>query len=183
MIHQKRVCLLLQNVLKQSKMHESSLLPSLTFIIIIMTNSKKQKLITVFFRTRAQYYRYSRLLFPSAAEVRFVEIMGGRFYQLSWLKHYQTKRPLTIIVSLGKALEQEKFGREVRAGRYYIDFANDINMAVEVDGHAYHRDVVREFDRESYLYQRGWRIIHIPAIKLWNDPSSVQQKVLAFLYK
>ena len=147
-----------------------------------MRNTRKQRLITRYYRTRASYYRWSRLLFPSAAEVRLVEIMGGRMLKIKFIKHYETKRPLTIILSLGKALESERFGREVRAGRYYIDFGNDLAMGLEVDGAAYHRDVVAQFERDSYLYQRGWRIIHIPAIKLWNDPLAVQQQILSFVY-
>lgn len=132
---------------------------------------------------RARWWRWNRLLFPSAAEVRFVEIMGGKFFTVSWLRHWQTKRPLTIIYSLGKVLESERFGREVFCGgRFWVDFANDIYMGIDVDGAAYHTDVVRQFERDSHLYQRGYRIIHIPAVKLWNDPGFVQRQVLAFVY-
>ena len=136
-----------------------------------------------YFRVRATYFRYTRLYFPSAAEVRLVEIMGGKFLTFKRIRHWQTKRPLTIIYSLGKVLGNEKFGREVRAGRYWVDFMNDLFMGIEVDGAAYHTDVVAQFERDSYLYQRGYRIIHIPAIKLWNDPAHVQQTILKFVYK
>lgn len=142
-----------------------------------------QKLVTKFYRYRASYYRWNRLLFPSAAEVKLVEIMGGKAFTIGWFKHPATKRPFTFIYSLGKALSDERFGREVRAGRYYIDFGNDVGAGIEVDGKAYHTDIVREFDREVYLNQRNWRIMHIDAIKLWNDPNFVQQTILKFIYR
>lgn len=147
-----------------------------------MKQTKTQKLITAFYRARAKYYRWNRLFFPSAAEVRLIEIMGGKMLSIKWIKHHQTKHPLTFVFSLGNTLQHEKFNREVRAGRYYIDFGNDLAMGLEVDGAAYHRDVVKQFDRDSYLYQRGWRIIHIPAVRLWNDPTGVQQQILSFIY-
>jgi very-short-patch-repair endonuclease len=42
-------------------------------------------------------------------------------------------------------------------------------------------DVVAQFDRDIYLYERGWKVLHIPAIWLWNNPNKVQQQVLGFL--
>ena len=138
---------------------------------------------TKYYRLRASYYRQTRLYFPSAAEVKLVEIMGGKIFTIGWFKHPKTKQSFTIVYSLGKALTSEKFNREVRAGRYYIDFGNDVGAGIEVDGRKWHRDVVKEFDREVYLNQRNWRIIHIDAIKLWNDPNNVQQTILKFIYR
>lgn len=90
---------------------------------------------------------------------------------------------LSIVWSLGKAMRSEGMKREVRAGRYYIDFgAADIGRGIEIDGAAYHQDVVQAFDRDSYLYQRGWKIMHIAAVKLWSDPERVQRDVLKFLF-
>ena len=148
---------------------------------LIMSN--KQKLVAFFYRARSSYYRWSRILFPSAAEIRFIEIMGGRFYCIHWIKHPKTKRPLTFVTSLGRYLQDERYGREVRVGKYFIDFGNDVSMGLEVDGAQYHRDIVREFDRDVYLQMRGWRVVHIPAIKLWNDPADVQRTVLKFIYR
>lgn len=144
--------------------------------------TRTQKLVRLFYRTRSSYYRWSRLLFPSAAEVRFIEIMGGRFYTINWLRHYKTKRPFVIMLSLGRVLNDEKFRREVRTGRYWADFANDVGWTIEVDSVAWHKDIVAEFDRESYLYQRGYRTLHIEAGSLWRDPSKVQRRVLHFIY-
>lgn len=145
--------------------------------------TKTEKLVRAFYKYRAKWYRANRLLFPSPAEVRLIEIMGGKYFTIKALRHRKTKFPLTIVVSLGKILESERFAREVRVGRYFVDFGNDLAMALEVDGKAYHRDIVREFERDSYLYQRGWRVVHIPAIKLWNDPLAVQHEILRFVYR
>lgn len=122
------------------------------------------------------------MLFPSPAELKLIEIMGGKFLKINKLKHPKTHFPFAIVLSMGKVLETEKFKREVRIGKYFVDFGNDIAWAIEVDGKNFHRDVVAEFDRDSYIYQRGWRIWHIDAVRLWNSPDLVQREVLKFLY-
>lgn len=149
-----------------------------------------------YYKARAKWFRWNRLLFPSAAEVRFIEIMGGKILSFHGIKHPETKQPLRIVFSLGKALKNEKFEREVRAGRYWLDFGNDILWCIEIDGKKYHRDVVKEQDRDDYLmgfchkrckdpcYKHsnlGYRVKHIPAIRLWLEPAVVQSEVLRFL--
>lgn len=138
-------------------------------------------LVRKYYHARARWYWLQRMLFPSAAELRFIEIMGGRAYTVNAIKHWRTKRPLAIILSLGIILERDYFKREVRVGKYWVDFGNFIRWAIEIDGAAYHRDVVREFERDSYIYQRGWRTMHINAVRLWSDPAKVQADVLRFL--
>jgi very-short-patch-repair endonuclease len=108
--------------------------------------------------------------------------MGGKVWQSKHIK-WPGGFPLALVLSRGKILKEEKFKREVRAGRYWIDLANEIYVGLEVDGEKWHRDVVAQFDRDSYLYMRGWRIHHISAIRLWLEPNKVQQEVLSFLYK
>lgn len=144
---------------------------------------KTNKLISKYYRTRSYYYRINRILFPSPAELKFVDIMGGKSFAIDFIKHPKTKFPLAFVWSLGKHLNDENFKREVRVGKYYIDFGNDIGIGLEIDGHHWHRDVVAEFDRDSYLYQRNWRVIHIPAVRLYNEPGKVQSEVLSFLFK
>jgi hypothetical protein len=135
-----------------------------------------------FYNLRALWRRHIRLIFSSPAEVRFIELMGGKVYGVKKIKHWRTGFPLTIYWRYGKILRSEKFRREVRAGRYWIDLGNDIHWGFEIDGAHWHRDIVAEFDRDSYLYQRGWRIMHIDATRLWRDPSRVQRETLRFLY-
>lgn len=139
-------------------------------------------LISKYYRYRSRYWRWQRIFFPSPAELRLIEIMGGRYFRIKWLRLYKTGFSFAIVYSLGKYLGDEKFMREVRCGRYFIDFGNDIRMGIEVDGKKWHRDVVAEFERDSYFYQNGWRVKRIQAVRLWNEPSRVQAELLNFLY-
>ena len=149
-----------------------------------------------YYKARATWFRWNRLLFPSAAEVRFIEIMGGKIMTLAFIKHPQTRQPLRFVFSLGRALNVERFEREVYAGRYWLDFGNDILWAIEIDGKAYHRDVVKEQDKDDYLSEpchsrckepcykhsnMGWRVKHVQALRLWSEPAVVQHEVLEFL--
>src|SRR5579884_2187911 len=112
-------------------------------------------------KIRSWSRRQRRLWFPSPAELKFIDIMGGTYTTIGWIKRPATKFPFAIVWDLGPYLKPENFEREKHAGRYFIDFGNDILWGFEIDGQAYHRDVVAEFERDSYLYQRGWRIMHI----------------------
>lgn len=149
-----------------------------------------------YYRTRAVWFRWNRLLFPSKAEVRFIEIMGGRILTIGFIRHWETGQPLRFVFSLGRALSLEKFGREVYAGKYWLDFGNDIFWCIEVDGAKYHRDIVKEQQKHDYLVEFchkkckdpcfkhsniGWRVKHIQAVRLWLEPAVVQHEVLAFL--
>lgn len=142
-----------------------------------------KKLGFAFRRWRGRIRRVRRLVFMSPAEARFVEIMGGRCLTIGWLRSRGTGFPVTLVVSLGSILRAEHYHREVRVGKYFIDFGNDVGRGLEIDGREYHTDVVAAFDRDSYLYQHNWIVKHIPAHKLWNDADSVQREVLEFLYQ
>jgi very-short-patch-repair endonuclease len=138
------------------------------------------------YKTRAAYRKQMRMLFPSPAEVRFVELMGGRTFTFRHIKSTKNSFPLTFILSLGKILDRENVQREVRAGAMYIDFGVDSNYykkGIECDGAKFHRDIVKEQRRDEYLYGRGWDILHIEASTIYRDPTKVQRKVLEFLSK
>lgn len=145
-----------------------------------------------YYRARSNYRRVKRLLFPSPAELRFIELMGGRVYRLSWLRDPATRFPAAIVWSRGKILRHAKMKREVRYGRYYVDFANDIHWVIEIDGSPYHQDVVEEFDREVYVRDfirkvtRGsqdLRLLRIRAPRIWNDRNGLQNEIISFLNK
>lgn len=141
----------------------------------------KQIIAMPYYRWRGRLGRWHRLLFISPAEARLINLMGGRVYMSRRIVN-KNGFGLTFVLSLGKTLRHEKIKREVRVGKCYVDFgAMDIGRGLEVDGKDYHRDVVAEFDRDSYLYQRNWRIMHIEASQLWRDPDKVQRDVLKFL--
>jgi very-short-patch-repair endonuclease len=133
-----------------------------------------------YYRVRSQAWRLKRIFFPSPAELKLITLMGGKVWQSKHIK-WPNGFALAIVFSKGKFLREEKMRREVRVGKYFLDFGNDLYYGLEVDGRAYHQDVVAAFDRDSYLYMRGWKVLHIPAIWLWNNPNKVQQQVLGFL--
>ena len=142
-----------------------------------------KNLIKKYYRLRSKYWRMKRILFPSPAELRFIEIMGGKVVRFKKIKSRKSGFCLAIIYSLGAPLNDERFKREKRVGRYFVDFGNDICIGIEIDGKQWHRDVVKEFERDSYFYQLGWRIKRIDAIRVFNSPDKVQREVLQFLYK
>jgi very-short-patch-repair endonuclease len=118
----------------------------------------------------------------SPAEARFVRIMGGRVLTVSWLASPINNRfPVSIVLSLGRDLKREKMRREVRVGAMYIDFGNDIRRGIEIDGRRYHRDVLKEHERNKYVAQYGWRLLHIDASEMYRSPEYVRRKVIAFL--
>lgn len=133
---------------------------------------------------RKAIWRTGRMLFPSPAEVHFVRLFGGKALTLDFLKSTKTGFPLTFIYSRGRFLKYNFMQREVRVGAMYVDFAfvdSVSKKAVEIDGSDYHRDVLKEQDRDEYLALRGWRVLHIPAMDLYRQPGRVQQKVFEFL--
>ncbi len=153
---------------------------------IINTMKRRRSAIDKFKRFRSNTRRTLRLLFPSPAELQFIRIMGGRFITIKFIKRYQTKFPLAIVYKQPRMFKAELVKREVRCGRYFIDFAVSTpysKKGIEIDGSAYHMDVVAEFDRDSYMYQRGWKLMRIRAPRVWNDSKRVQNEVMKFLIK
>lgn len=137
-----------------------------------------------FYKWRAAYRKRRRLLFPSPAEVELIRIMGGRYITLSWITDPRTDFPLTIVLTLGTILKREMIRREVRVGAMYIDFGVETRWyrkGIEVDGRLFHMDIVKEQERDEYVRQYGWNLLHINAGEIYREPDRVQQKILKFL--
>lgn len=138
-------------------------------------------------RWQSIYRREKRLLFPSPAEMKLIELMGGKVLRIKFLKDINTGFPMAFVIRNSKLFRLEKIKREVGYGPYWVDFANDINRIIEVDGSHWHMDVVSDMEREIYikgLCERSKfdaRILRIRADELWRDPNRVQMKVLQFL--
>lgn len=147
------------------------------------TFKSHRSLVDHYLRARSKWYRLQRLLFPSPAEIRFVELMGGRYVTFKKIRGGPNHFPLVLILSLGRELRAEHYRREVRVGKYFVDFGNDVGAAIEIDGRQYHMDVVADIEREMYLYARSWRLLRVQAPRLWNDPKRVQRDVLKFITK
>lgn len=116
-----------------------------------------------------------------------MRLMGAKLFTLGWLKSTPQGFPLTLVLSRGKILRRAKIKREVRIGRCWTDFANDLYWCIEIDGSPWHQDVVADFDREVYMKEyllrqhKDMRILRIPAPRLWHDSAGVQRDVLKFL--
>lgn len=133
---------------------------------------------------KKDWWRKNRILFPSPAEVQFARVMGGKAITIDHIKHPQTGFPLTIITSMGKTLRREFVQREVRVGAMYVDFGFETRYskkAIEIDGDAFHRDIVREQERDEYCRERGWKLLHIQAADIYREPDLVQRRVMKFL--
>jgi very-short-patch-repair endonuclease len=137
-------------------------------------------------RVRARYRRAKRILFPSPAEVLLIRLLGGKAIVIDHIRGNRTKKnpagfPLTFITTMGNLLGSENVRREVRCGKYWIDFGNDIRRGIEVDGEDYHQDVVYEQERSDFLRKQGWLIFRIPGHRLYREPDRVAQDVIVFL--
>lgn len=138
-------------------------------------------ILSKYYRLRGLYNKRRRLLFPSPAEVELIRVMGGKVITIDLFKDIMTGFPLTIVVSLGSVFKAEHIEREVRVGRMYVDFGNDIRRGVEVDGKRWHQDVTKELERDEYCAAYGWSLLHIQAIDVYKNPDFVREKVTRFL--
>ena len=127
------------------------------------------------YKIRSSYWRYNRILFASPAEVYFIELMGGKCKVINNVRHRKTGFPMVIILSLGKYLKSENYKREVRVGSKYVDFGNDLQRGIEINGRQWHSDVVAEQKHRDYLEDRGWIILHIDVTDMYRQPSKTQR--------
>lgn len=118
-----------------------------------------------------------------------MKLLGAKTFTFGSPKSTRKRFPLTLVLSRGHILQDAKMHREVRFGKYYVDFANDLNWIIEIDGTHWHMDVVADMDREIYINELvrkspyGWRLLRIKAPRIWNDPAGVRAQVLEFITK
>lgn len=146
----------------------------------------RRNIVDIFLRNRSALRRNKRLLFPSPAELRFIELFGGKVWRSQHIFSRSTKFPMAVIYKKPNFFKSENLKREVRIGKYYVDFGVRTpyyKRAIEIDGQPYHMDVVAEQDRDIYTYARGWKTLRIRAYRLYNDSSKVQDEVIRFLTK
>lgn len=145
-------------------------------------NTIKSTVKNRYYRLRSQSHRIRRLLFPSPAEVKFLQVMGGYVLVFPFLRSIRNSFPLTIVLSMG-CLKRELVYREVRCGRYWVDFCAVTpfyRRVIEIDGQRFH-DILKDQERDDYLHERGYAIMRIPARRLWREPKRVRSDVLKFL--
>jgi very-short-patch-repair endonuclease len=134
------------------------------------------KLLALYDRFRDSLYaRYERL-FPSAVQVRLIEILGGTTFTIG--RYRRNGRPMTITLSRGKLLRSRKFRRIVLDGMGVL--ASDIQWAIAIQGAEYERDVVSAYERDERLEAAGWRLAYVQGRDIWHNPARVRESLLPF---
>ncbi len=142
---------------------------------INMRQRTRRKLIG---KLKEQLNNKTKQLYATPAEVRLIQIMGGRTLTIHALRSAKSGLPVTLVLSRGKYLRREHFRR---TGDRLILFSNDIKWALALQGREYERDVVAAYERDQKMQANGWRVKYIRADWLWNKPELVRQDVLQFL--
>lgn len=106
--------------------------------------------------------------------------MKGSAIQIDLIKDRRTGFPLTFVTDMGW-FKKHHMKREVRVGRYWTDFANDIGRCIEVDGRQWHMDVVKEQQRDDYIKGFGYLLLHLKAGDIYDNPDVVRRRVITFL--
>jgi hypothetical protein len=146
-----------------------------------LSMGRLKKIVYKYYILRSQVWRRQRLLFMSPAEIKFIHIMGGRVVTFDHIKAPRTGFPLAVVITMGRTLRRERIEREVRVGKCFIDFGNDIKRGIEIDGRNFHMDIVKEQERDDYCAGYGWSLLHIQAGDLYRNPNQVQRDVLKYL--
>ena len=134
-------------------------------------------------RLRSKHRRNMRALFPSPAEIAFIRLMGGRVITCKLICSRRTGYPIAWVWSMGALLNAEQVRREIRVGKHWVDFGNDIGRGIEIDGAAYHRDVLAAQERDQYFAGFGWMVLHVAARDIIQRPAAVRAAVQHFLTK
>jgi len=121
--------------------------------------------------------RYA-LLFPDPVETRLLQVLGGSTLTIGAVR--RSNKPMTITLSRGRLLRSERFRRSALNGCGVL--ANDIQMAIQIEGKDYERKVVEMYERDEKLREQGWYVRYIPERWLYNNPERVKQVVGQFLY-
>ena len=110
--------------------------------------------------------------------------MGGKCVIVDHVKDPKTGFPLTFVTNMGTLFRREFIEREVRVGAMYLDFAVATpyyKKGIEVDGKKWHQDITLEQERDDYIGQYGFNLLHIQTASIYREPARVQQRILKFL--
>lgn len=158
----------------------SSTIFSTSYNVLMRSLKKLQAKIA---RARDAWSKRRQLMFPSPAEVEFIRIFGGRYITFSRVKDPDTGYPLTIVTNLGVVLKRELIRREIRVGRYFIDFGQITpwdRRGIKIEDRL---DVVKYQELDDYVRGLDWSLFHLEAAAVFREPMRVQQRVLEWLAK
>lgn len=142
----------------------------------------KVKMIATMKRRLNRHRRNVRYWFPSPAEMKLVELMGGKVLRFERIRYGKNKFPLSIVIWRGWLFWRERVKREVYVRGYYADFMNDIGRIIEVDGDEWH-DAIYDSERDYHLKKSGCTILRVRAYDIYKHPELVRNKVKHFLVK
>lgn len=117
--------------------------------------------------------------YTSPDEIRLEQILGATTVTFGRFRDKETGFPLSFVLSRGHILRSEKFRRSVLDDRGVL--ANDVKMALAIQGPDYERDVISAMERDEYLAGKGWAIRWIPRHLLYTDPNRVRAIVNQFI--
>jgi hypothetical protein len=138
---------------------------------------RNENFLTIYDRLRDAIYAYYERLFPSAVEVRLVEILGGTTFTIGRFR--RNGRAMTVMLSRGRLLRSRRFRRGVLDGMGVL--ANDIQWAITIRGADYERNVVAAYERDEKLRTAGWRLAYVSVRDIWHNPDNVRANLLPFL--
>lgn len=128
---------------------------------------------------RRQAAKQYQRLFPSPAELRIIEIMGGKVLRINRIISQRSGLPMAIILSRGGMLRREHFKR---TGDDLVLFSNDLKWGLAIQGAAYERNIIEAFERDQTLKENGYRIQYLPVRWLVNRPDLVRDRINQFVY-
>lgn len=100
-------------------------------------------------------------------------IKGNRVVVSQIWPHDWTKFMTPIELNLWLEFEYNGliFYPQMPCGNYFIDFANPLSgIAIEADGLTYHKDKIKEQQRDTYLKQHGYpHVFHIETSGIYNQ--------------
>ncbi len=139
------------------------------------------RLYWTFRKYRGKYRRLKRLVFASPAEMQLITLMGGKVVSTN-LVHNRNGFPFTIVVSMGGWFGgKQHVKREVREGKFFVDFGNDIKRGIEIDSREWHMDITKDQERDEYFKAHGWRILRIKTSDLATRQDMIQKAVIDHL--
>ncbi|WP_304170996.1 endonuclease domain-containing protein [Phenylobacterium aquaticum] len=81
-------------------------------------------------------------------------------------------------------IQDTHFRRQAPIGTYVVDFiCHSARLIIEVDGgvHALDQVALRDFERETWLKGRGYRVLRVSNDEVMSDITSVLERIVAAL--